>query len=261
MESPFARLKVVQLREQLAARGLSTKGPKKDLLERLEEASIPEPAADIDRDRTIELLDESNKVLTSGPVDIVEPKVRVIEYNTENDDESNNLIGIDNIDYGCQKLGNTVNNDEASVQQIENNNENPIQIGASKDKTHSSIVKISNFVRPFTLESVQSLLSQYGTVTTFWMDKLRTSAFVEYESIEAARLCQFHMDGLQWPLVIGKQLAVEFSSPELMNAAMNAPVLPDPIPFPKNSETKTLDEIFCKTTTRPHIYFLPKHKQ
>jgi hypothetical protein len=285
MDSPFSRLKVVQLKEHLSALGLSTKGQKRDLVERLEGAMVPGLDVDDNKNDRNDPANEESIKSVPGPADAAIPDQQQIEETGEN---------VENNAHGNEFSGKTMELDERVHE--DNQHTNPPseldtgdppqdnakgdwapQICTSSDKCQSSIVKISNFVRPFTLESVQAMLSQYGMVTAFWMDKLRTMAFVEYESIEAARLCQFHINGLQWPAVTGRQLAVEFSSPELMNAAMNAPVLPDvnpasyhhhhsaqhhpqPHAISKSTETKTLDDLFSKTQTRPHIYYLPRHK-
>ena len=45
-------------------------------------------------------------------------------------------------------------------------------------KPATSSLRIDRFVRPFTLEQVQSLLSETGTISSFWMDDIKTHCYV-----------------------------------------------------------------------------------
>lgn len=265
MDSPFAKLKVVELKEQLSAKGLSTKGLKKDLVERLEQAmnasehienneSSMVEIGEIKSDIHVDSIAEGNDVY-----DAVDSLVPIEQPYTLDKNESIEL----DYDEPSQPI---------KVEPKVNEEPNPqppgiTQIGAKFD---SSIVKISNLVRPFSLDELQSLLGKYGLVITFWIDRLRTVAFAEFDSVEAAELCKFQLDGLTWPQGIGKQLVVEPSDVDSMNAAMNAPVVPIVdhqsthkalISPPVLVSNNLLDQLFCKTKCLPHLYYLPKNKQ
>lgn len=291
MESPYAKLKVVELKEQLSAKGLSTKGLKKDLVERLEQAMNTEINSGLE-DTAANTVEDGEAVQSCEEPGEIKSDIHDDDY-TEN-------VAVDTPEDSrpVEEVFEPVNNykvvekydsieldyDEPMAQSIEandtvieandtNDDEQEVtapQIPQIGTKTGSSIVKISNLVRPFSLDDIQTLLGRFGFVTTFWIDKLRTVAFAEYESVEAAELCKFQLSGLQWPTGIGKQLVVEPSNVETMNAAMNAPVVPiidnhnttRPAQTPPTTMTGTvLDQLFCKTKCLPHLYYLPKNKQ
>lgn len=246
MDSPFSKLKVTELREQLQAKGLSTKGLKKDLVERLEAAATEQVSGDHVNDEV--------PVKEDKPVEPVDVQEEVVVENKGPDapmgeeDDSNLDPDAPLVDMESQKETST------------------IQQTSTMPKGVTSVLKISNFVRPFAINDAKSLLETYGKVITFWMDPLRTHAFIEYDTLHAAAMCKQELDGVQWPERTGKQLSIELSSVEFMNAAMNAPriggkrnvddiVESGEVSGPK--ELKTLDELFCKTRTQPHLYYLP----
>ncbi len=69
---------------------------------------------------------------------------------------------------------------------------------------------ITNFVRPFTIQQLQSFLGQRGTILDFWMDHIKTHCFVTYTRSEDASLAQREIDGTVWPADTGKSLHVKF---------------------------------------------------
>ena len=298
MDSPFAKFKVVELREQLAAKGLPTKGLKKELIERLEAANTNPVDNHVEVEstnvgETTEVVSgeeelEAQVVVKADPIDIVGEVVLDDQLHPENE-QKEHTINEEHVelDYEEGQVSPSINDDEKVpsehvVEEVEEASEHVVgeseQISESKQQEQSnvlprndyqeqksSIVKISNLVRPFSLQDINSLLNQYGLVTTFWIDKRRTTAFAEYDSCEAAELCRFHLNGRVWPDGIGKELLVEASSVEFMNAAMNAPVITDPPvesikDLKERKQSSPLDELFCKTTTRPHLYYLPYKK-
>lgn len=217
---------VAMLKEELTARGLSTKGLKKDLVERLEEAlaSISEDIAD-----TEEKIE-----------DVTEEKIE------ENKEEQAN-VDDDAVDY-------------------------------EQPEGDSSVVHIRGFVRPFTLAAAKDLVSQFGEIKSFWMNAIKSHAFVDFEESSAAQACVKTLNGLQWPAETGRPLSADFSLADAMEEAIeadkpvderkrkvpetpSAPVesveQPDTVDKPIAS-AKTLDELFLKTTTKPHLYYLPR---
>lgn len=45
-------------------------------------------------------------------------------------------------------------------------------------KPATNSLRIDRFLRPFTLKAVQELLGKTGTVTSFWMDNIKTHCYV-----------------------------------------------------------------------------------
>jgi len=46
------------------------------------------------------------------------------------------------------------------------------------DKKPQDTILINNFVRPLVTRTVKELVSQYGEVKNFWMDTIKTHAYV-----------------------------------------------------------------------------------
>lgn len=216
-------MRVVELREALSARGLSPKGLKKELVERLEgfmdRKVAPTPLQQETRvksptRRPQRHTDEENDRVdfTMDAEEVVEAKILVKEG------QETFVIGPDN-----------------------------------------NIVHISNFVRPFTVPAVKDLVSQFGRMTEFWMDHLRTNCYVHYETPTAAGECLRRLEGLKWPFETGKCLKVTLSNSDDMKLAIlndNQPRI-EPSDTDRVDEPIFLDKLFMKTETTPHLYFLP----
>ncbi|XP_041804593.1 apoptotic chromatin condensation inducer in the nucleus [Chelmon rostratus] len=76
----------------------------------------------------------------------------------------------------------------------------------------SSIVHISNLVRPFTLGQLKELLSRTGTLVEegFWIDKIKSHCYVTYCSSDEAVATRAALHGVKWPQSNPKVLSVDF---------------------------------------------------
>lgn len=92
---------------------------------------------------------------------------------------------------------------------------------SSKPATNS--LRIDRFLRPFTLKAVQELLAKTGTVTSFWMDHIKTHCYVTYSSVEEAMETRNAVYNLQWPPNGGRQLVAEFVDPEEVKSRSEKP--------------------------------------
>ncbi|KAM7253811.1 hypothetical protein ACFE04_031493 [Oxalis oulophora] len=81
-------------------------------------------------------------------------------------------------------------------------------------KPATNCLKIDRFLRPFTLKAVQEMLGKTGTVTSFWMDQIKTHCYVSYSSVEEALETRNAVYNLKWPPNGGKLLVAEFVDPE-----------------------------------------------
>ncbi|KAL1540828.1 hypothetical protein AAHA92_25121 [Salvia divinorum] len=86
-------------------------------------------------------------------------------------------------------------------------------------------LRIDRFLRPFTLKAVQELLGRTGTVTSFWMDHIKTHCFVSYSSVEEALETRNAVYNLQWPRNGGRLLVAEFVDPEEVKSRVEAPLV------------------------------------
>jgi len=82
------------------------------------------------------------------------------------------------------------------------------------DKKPQDTILINNFVRPLVTRTVKELVSQYGEVKNFWMDTIKTHAYVTYTTVEAAEAAYNGINGIKFPEETGRILSVEFLSEE-----------------------------------------------
>ncbi|KAE8691239.1 hypothetical protein F3Y22_tig00110890pilonHSYRG00161 [Hibiscus syriacus] len=116
----------------------------------------------------------------------------------------------------------------------------------SKASDHS--LRVDNFIRPFTLKAVQQLLGKTGTVTSFWMDHIKTHCYVTYSSVEEAiETC----NALYNLSSTGFAAFGETASHSTAVTAFGGP----------DSPVVTLDYLFWKIKATPKIYYLPLLKE
>lgn len=135
----------------------------------------------------------------------------------------------------------------------------------------SNVLHVKNFVRPLTKIQVEELLKQTGKIVNWGMDPIKSQCFVVYESIEQGILSRQAIHNLMWPSHNTYRLSAEFSTEEdarrffLKNhipvAKTGVGSVPskqeqsEPLPEPEPS--KTLEQLFMKTTSMPVLYYLP----
>ncbi|XWS33280.1 hypothetical protein CRYUN_Cryun22dG0068000 [Craigia yunnanensis] len=89
-------------------------------------------------------------------------------------------------------------------------------------KLPTTSLKIDHFLRPFTLKAVQELLAKTGTVTSFWMDHIKTHCYVTYSSVEEAIETRNAVYNLQWPPNGGRLLVADFVDPQEVKIRLEA---------------------------------------
>ncbi|XP_059624327.1 uncharacterized protein LOC132267243 [Cornus florida] len=90
-------------------------------------------------------------------------------------------------------------------------------------KPPTNSLRIDHFLRPFTLKAVQEFLGKTGTVTSFWMDHIKTHCYVTYSSVEEAIETRNAVHNLQWPPNGGRLLMAEFVVPEEVKSRVETP--------------------------------------
>uniref|UniRef100_A0A2P2MTG2 SAP domain-containing protein n=1 Tax=Rhizophora mucronata TaxID=61149 RepID=A0A2P2MTG2_RHIMU len=90
-------------------------------------------------------------------------------------------------------------------------------------KPPTDSLRIDHFLRPFTLKAVQELLGKTGTVTSFWMDHIKTHCYVTYSSVEEAIETRNAVYNLQWPPNGGRLLVAEFVDQQEVKMRLEAP--------------------------------------
>ncbi|CAJ0858634.1 4173_t:CDS:2 [Entrophospora sp. SA101] len=105
---------------------------------------------------------------------------------------------------------------------------------------------IKNFVRPLTLAKVRELLEQYGQIEFFWMDKIKSHSKLAHQSLW----------DVVFPPETGRKLELEFidfdkaEESERKKSNGNNETAP-------NVKIVSLDSLFSKTKTTPHLYYKP----
>ncbi|KAJ3297317.1 hypothetical protein HK104_000644 [Borealophlyctis nickersoniae] len=87
-------------------------------------------------------------------------------------------------------------------------------ISADVDANATNVIHIRGFTRPLLISAVRELIEQYGEVMTFWMNKIKSHAFVTYASEAQAIAAKTAIQGLKFPAETGKNLDVEFTTKE-----------------------------------------------
>ncbi|KAI5632828.1 RNSP1-SAP18 binding (RSB) motif domain-containing protein [Phthorimaea operculella] len=85
----------------------------------------------------------------------------------------------------------------------------------------SNILYITNLVRPFTLPQLKNLLQRTGRIAEngFWIDRIKSKCFVEYENEDQAVETRHALHGVTWPVSNPKTLQVDFSTREAFDKA------------------------------------------
>ncbi|KAM7529242.1 hypothetical protein LguiB_032652 [Lonicera macranthoides] len=117
---------------------------------------------------------------------------------------------------------------------------------SSKPSTNS--LRIDRFLRPFTLKAVQELLGKTGSVTSFWMDHIKTHCYVTYSSVEEAVETRNAVYNLQWPPNGGRLLVAEFVDPQEVKTRVEGPP-PSPAP-PATTAPPTFPPPAAATATK-----------
>ncbi|XP_022984891.1 histone acetyltransferase KAT6A-like isoform X1 [Cucurbita maxima] len=129
-------------------------------------------------------------------------------------------------------------------------------------KPPTNSLKIDRFLRPFTLKAVQELLGKTGSVSSFWMDHIKTHCYVTYSSVEEAMKTRDAVYNLQWPPNGGRLLIAEFVDPQevkirvespqaLKPAAVAPPVSTMPPPMPPEPSPRQPRQHFAPSPSLP----------
>ncbi|RZC41024.1 apoptotic chromatin condensation inducer in the nucleus [Asbolus verrucosus] len=110
----------------------------------------------------------------------------------------------------------------------------------------SSVLYITNLVRPFTLKQLKELLERTGKIREegFWTDRIKSKCYVQYETEEEAEATRNALHGVQWPIGNGKKLIIDYATAEDLKNAKNPPAPPAvPIPDTKASVKENLEPV------------------
>lgn len=105
----------------------------------------------------------------------------------------------------------------------------------------SSVIRITNLVRPFTVGQLRDLLQRTGKIVSngFWIDTIKSQCIVEYENEDQAIETVYALNESQWPSTNPKFLRVVFTDKEELHKALNG-THPDRSTKPKESKVEKL---------------------
>nr|SVE75434.1 EOG090X0F73 [Daphnia dolichocephala] len=87
----------------------------------------------------------------------------------------------------------------------------------------SSVLNVSNLVRPFTINQLKELLARTGHLVDgkFWIDRVKSSCLVQYATEEEAEETRAALHGIHWPTSNPKTLLVDYSTVEDLENRMS----------------------------------------
>lgn len=170
------------------------------------------------------------------------------EQDIEEDMEINDTMLIDHeaVDYEAPEeeeksfIENDDNKSDKSLAE-EINEVEPKKKSSVKRITTSSVIRITNLVRPFTVGQLRDLLQRTGKIVSngFWIDTIKSQCIVEYENEDQAIETVYALNDSQWPSTNPKFLRVVFTNKEELNKALNG-THPDRLDKQKESKVEKL---------------------
>jgi len=110
-----------------------------------------------------------------------------------------------------------------------------------KRTTTTSVIRITNLVRPFTVGQLRDLLQRTGKIVSngFWIDTIKSQCIVEYENEDQAIETVYALNDSQWPSTNPKFLRVVFTNKDELNKALSG-THPDRLDKQKESKVEKL---------------------
>merc|ERR1719433_766636 len=90
------------------------------------------------------------------------------------------------------------------------------KITLTDDDNETNFLLITNLTRPFTVNALKEMLKRTGTIEDFWIDRIKSTCCVKFESSDQASETRMALNGVAWPVGNPKALRVAFTSEEEM---------------------------------------------
>mmetsp|Transcript_37928 Transcript_37928/g.90078 ORF Transcript_37928/g.90078 Transcript_37928/m.90078 type:complete len:328 (-) Transcript_37928:150-1133(-) len=109
--------------------------------------------------------------------------------------------------------------DDASVKVQRGPEDQPVKTVPPASREPTRALRIDNFVRPFTKQLLEQMLSAFGELKGIWLAPIKTHCYAIFESEEVAEKCRQGTYDLEWPEGHGKRLVPRFVALEEAEAA------------------------------------------
>ncbi|KAJ2161330.1 hypothetical protein GGF46_001591 [Coemansia sp. RSA 552] len=228
-----SKLKVVELKKELTARGLATSGLKSDLIKRLEEAlsnndspSGPEAKDEEDEDR-LELLPAEEQAALDNTEGVAEASMEQAEdENTVPNAETNDGMDVEPAEHSQEpevsEEGGKGDGSDHSLQGADEPVPAEMQVDSvqaedtSRDSENSMYIK--NLERPLTIFRMKEMLGKYGTINDIWLNSIKTRAYVSFATRQQAEAAYAGTNGARFPPDHGRILECGYITLDRMKA-------------------------------------------
>lgn len=96
------------------------------------------------------------------------------------------------------------------------------RITLTDDDNETNFLLITNLTRPFTVNALKEMLKRTGTIQDFWIDRIKSTCCVKFETADQAIETRMALNGVAWPAGNPKALKVCFTQEEEMKKYQDA---------------------------------------
>merc|ERR1719433_965025 len=96
------------------------------------------------------------------------------------------------------------------------------RITLTDDDNETNFLLITNLTRPFTVNALKEMLKRTGTIQDFWIDRIKSTCCVKFDTTDQASETRMALNGVAWPAGNPKALKVCFTQEEEMKKYQDA---------------------------------------
>lgn len=283
-DTDMSKLTVAILKRELECRDLESKGKKAELIERLVNFLNTEPVAKAPHNNSEEKFEyvslsnaptSPSKIITfTSPSEAAKsPNVKAPSHIISS--KKNGLLekAVSPVKYSVNapKAASPVKSPKSNTIDTHSSPSSPLKPTTSasvkrpaeesvvspkkarleKEDQMYTAVHLKRFTRPLNIETLKSKVEEYGNVKSFWMDKIRSFAYVVYETHLEARAAQDALNGYVFQSTIALVAKLE-TEEDVENGIEHASNQPPINPFPVQIEAKLLHRSSA-TSSRPRF--------